>query len=177
MKICRQPLPLKPHFNFLLPISTPQLATLAAITLEKETSPALGALITNLNDTSMDGLNEYERANVRDAKRNYERSTKTNKDLEMRIARLQTKGYMTWDEAKKKNDFALFKPILEEWVDIWEEKAALLDPTKSVYDVGVVRWHYSLFLCILHDSTSNIGLNRSPPPPPPYILHPLHRTC
>ncbi|RUS30638.1 hypothetical protein BC938DRAFT_479130 [Jimgerdemannia flammicorona] len=119
--------PVSPHL---------QLAVLAAIYHDKSTSPTLGAVIDRLSGSSFEGLNQYERANVRDAKRNYEHATKSTKDLEMRIARLQTKGYTTWVEAKEKNDFAMFKPILEEWVDIWEEKARLLDPTKGVYDVG-----------------------------------------
>jgi len=110
-----------------------QQAALAGVVFEKETSPALGELLAQLK-ASMPA-DEWERAVVRDAARDYKRRTALSKELAQREARLQSDGYHAWAKARKEDDFSSFKPLLAEWVALTREKCAAIDPSAEPYDV------------------------------------------
>jgi len=114
-----------------------QCEALAKVIHDKQVEPELGSIIQSLNALDLNELNKWERANVRDAKRNYDKETKLSSELVMKLASMQSKGYNIWVEARKNNDFALFAPILQEWVTLLQEKSKAIDPTKSTYDVCI----------------------------------------
>ena len=72
-----------------------QGAALAGVVFEKETDAALGSLLSRLGaaDLAAAGLDEFERATVRDAARAYRRRTALSKELAQREARLSSEGY------------------------------------------------------------------------------------
>ena len=117
-----------------------QMATLAGILHEKNTNPEIGRLLSELEDPKNEkdiksSLNVWELANIRDARRNFNKATKITKELAQKEALLSSKGYNTWVEAKKDNDFNKFAPIIKEWIIIKQEIAKCIDSEKNSYDV------------------------------------------
>uniref|UniRef100_A0A7S0WIZ3 Carboxypeptidase n=1 Tax=Pyramimonas obovata TaxID=1411642 RepID=A0A7S0WIZ3_9CHLO len=72
---------------------------------------------------------------IRDAGRNYRKTNALTKDIAERSAELSSKGYQAWVKARQESDFALFAPMLEQWVDLLKEKCHLIDASRPVYDV------------------------------------------
>ncbi|KAK3270693.1 hypothetical protein CYMTET_20921 [Cymbomonas tetramitiformis] len=110
-------------------VRSEQSSTLAGIIHEKSTDPKLGELLDRLSNCQADELTELERAVVRDASRNYRKTTAIPKELAQRSAELNSKGYQAWVKAREENDFKQFAPMLQQWVDLLQEKYAHhLDP-------------------------------------------------
>lgn len=113
-----------------------QKAALTGVVYDKETSKELGVLLEELSyDKKLADLDDWARANIRDAKKDYVRSTAIPKDLATRIATHETDAYVAWVAAKKASDFSLFAPALQKWVDLSLEKAKYIDASKPAYDV------------------------------------------
>lgn len=111
-----------------------QMEAIAGILHDKSVDPELGALITSC---ASEQLAPREKANVELAKRSYERLVKTPKSLAMKIAELESRGYEVWAEAREKNDWKMFAPIVQEWLDIRREQARLIDSSMDVYDFNL----------------------------------------
>lgn len=113
-----------------------QKAALAAVIYEKQTDPALGRLIRELQDdwAFYSSANRFELANVRDAARDYALQVGKSKEMAMREAELEGKGYSTWVKARKENDFASFKPVLEEIIALRKEVVKATRPNMNAYD-------------------------------------------
>ncbi len=112
-----------------------QKAALAGVLHEKQIDPALGDLINRLKTADLSSLNEFQRATVREAARDYIKSTAVTEKLVRQEAELESRGYATWVQARQENDFSKFASVLSEWVEIKKERAALVDPSKPPYDV------------------------------------------
>jgi carboxypeptidase Taq len=113
-----------------------QKAALAGVIYDKKTDAALGALLSTLSEEKGgEGLNEVQKAVIRDAAKSYKRETCLPRELATRIAELETEGYNAWIEARSKADFSIFAPVLQEWLDISLKKAELVDPEAPAYDV------------------------------------------
>jgi carboxypeptidase Taq len=113
-----------------------QKAALAAVIYEKQTDPALGRLIRELQDdwAFYRSANRYELANLRDAARDYALQVGKSKEMAMREAELEGKGYGSWVKARKENDFAGFKPVLEEILALRKEVVKATRPNMNAYD-------------------------------------------
>ena len=115
-----------------------QKAALAGVLHEKATAGDLGALLARLQgvDLAAAGLDAYQQATVREAARDYRKATAITKELASREAELESRGYQGWVKARQDDDWAAFAPLLQEWVDLRREKAALVGgPGSAVYDV------------------------------------------
>jgi carboxypeptidase Taq len=55
--------------------------------------------------------------------------------LVRREASLASTGYSTWVLARANKDYALFAPVLQEWIEIKRERGRLIDADKPLYDV------------------------------------------
>ncbi|KAL4428286.1 hypothetical protein ABPG75_002375 [Micractinium tetrahymenae] len=112
-----------------------QKAALAGVLHEKQTEAELGELLRRLQAANLEGeLDAFELANVREAARDYKKLTAISKDLAQREAELESRGYQAWVKARQESDFSAFAPVLQEWVNLRQEKAALVDPSVPVYD-------------------------------------------
>lgn len=112
-----------------------QKAALAGVLHEKAVDPALGELLARLTSSDLAPLNAFQRAAVREAARDYRKSTAVSEDLVRREAELESRGYATWVKSREAKDWSAFAPVLQEWVDARRERAALVDPSKPAYDV------------------------------------------
>lgn len=127
-----------------------QLALLASLTHEKATDPRIGELLAAVEGkTAPDSI---EAANVRELRHSYDRVTKLPKCLVEELSRVTTLAQEAWQEARAKNHFATFRPLLEQVLALKREEAqavgykdhpydALLDeyePGTTAADVGAV---------------------------------------
>ena len=100
-----------------------QIATLTAHAHELVTSTSFGALLQDLVGTN--GLSEDEMANVQLSYEDYQKNTKLSSDFVEKLSTQTSKCYATWIEARRKNDFKVFKPSLQEMIVLKRQQADL----------------------------------------------------
>jgi carboxypeptidase Taq len=102
-----------------------QQSVLASIIHEQSTSERVGDLIAACEaDASIMGDESSPRArNVREFRRDYDLATKLPKDLVEALAKTGSEAQHVWKEARKKSDFAMFRPWLEKMVGLARRKA------------------------------------------------------
>ncbi len=104
-----------------------QLSLLAGLCHDRATDPRVGELLAELVSVdALGGETSVPAANVREARRNYERSTKLPKRLVEELSRASTLGQQAWVQARKKNDFTSFLPSLKTIVGLKQEEADAL---------------------------------------------------
>jgi carboxypeptidase Taq len=115
-----------------------QQAVIARVVHAHQTDEALGEYLEKLTvqfgKLQELGFSQLEIASVREAARDYTRTKKKPVELAARAARLESTGVGAWQKARKENDFSLFAPVLQEWLEIVREEAAAVDPELDVYD-------------------------------------------
>ena len=84
-------------------------------------------------------LEDWERANLREMRRQRDHAIATPPSLIARLAKATSRAEVYWVEARKANDFKLFAPHLEEVVHLVRDKAALLGQARGLapYDALV----------------------------------------
>lgn len=109
-----------------------QSGVLAELLHARHSDPRILEWVEGLDPES---LGEFDRSNVREAKRRYERATRIPADLARECARAASHGQITWVEARKAGDFSLFAPALERNVDLKRQVAAHLTSSGGIlYD-------------------------------------------
>ncbi len=93
------------------PARASQLATLQGIYHERLVDPALGGLLTEAAGQA--ALTFDQQAMVRELTWERERAVRVPAALVRELAEAQSHGLSAWREARRKNDFALFRPSLE----------------------------------------------------------------
>ncbi|MEJ2368341.1 MAG: carboxypeptidase M32 [Acidobacteriota bacterium] len=101
-----------------------QMASLAGLMHQKATSPEAGDAILKMENR--DDLTADERADVREARRAYDRAVKLPGELVQARAKAVAMAQSVWEEARPHNDFPTFKPHLEEVVKLTRETADAL---------------------------------------------------
>jgi carboxypeptidase Taq len=102
-----------------------QLAALDAECHALLTSPKVSRLIERAQ-ANQSQLEDWQRANLREMRRERDRAIATPLALVTRFARATSLAEVRWLEARQENNFALFSPHLEEVVALTRDKAALL---------------------------------------------------
>lgn len=117
-----------------------QKAALAGVSYEKKVNPKVGEALDILAKHKKDvdaWATAYDKAVIRDAARDYALHTRKTKDMAMRSAELEGRGYSTWAKARKDNDWNAFKPVLQEIVALKQEVAHATRPHMSSYDANI----------------------------------------
>jgi carboxypeptidase Taq len=101
-----------------------QMALLAALAHQKFTDPKIGELLAAVegSDTVKDP-DSPEAANVRELRRGYDRATKLPQSLVEELARVTTQAQQAWEQAKRHNDYPIFRPWLEKVVALKRQEA------------------------------------------------------
>lgn len=110
-----------------------QKAALAGIVHEKATSEALKGAIEDAKQ-SVTGMNEFEKAVVRDADRNYQLAVGVPAELEKEIAEQEVASVQAWVKARSNDDFASFAPVLKKTLELSKRKALAMRPEEDAYD-------------------------------------------
>ena len=112
-----------------------QSATLQGVLHERWTNQRLGILLNKLNAViNRSGYTDADRGLVREAQRNYDRSTKLPRKLVEEMARVQASSFEAWRRARENNDFASFAPWLSRTVALQREVADHIGYAETRYD-------------------------------------------
>ena len=116
-----------------------QLAAVQAVLHDRRVSPEIGDLLAKLGSTSENplgdaNLTDIDRAFLRAVHRQFTRETKLPRELVMRLAKLTSVGPARWAEARKRNDFPHFAPVLSDILDAVIEVAERLGYEDHPYD-------------------------------------------
>lgn len=113
-----------------------QMGLLAGMAHDRATDPALGELLDQLSDeNALGGAASVAAANVREARRNYDRSTRLPKRLVEELSRVTTLSQQAWVDARKRKSFGAFEPWLRQVVSLKQEEADALGSSSGVrYD-------------------------------------------
>lgn len=113
-----------------------QLALLAGLIHERGTSPRLGELLEQLAGAGAQEENGSPRAaNIREARRKFDRATKLPRKLVEELSRTTTLAQQAWVKARKNKSFPEFRPWLEKVVALKREEAeAIGSATGEKYD-------------------------------------------
>jgi carboxypeptidase Taq len=112
-----------------------QMGLLARLTHEMLTAPAIGELLADVEGSRLVAEADGDAAvNVREVRRAYDRAVKVPKELVEELARVTSQAQQVWQEARHANDFAAFKPWLEQIVRLKREQAQAIGYQAVPYD-------------------------------------------
>ena len=114
-----------------------QNALMSKIVHERLISDKIGKLIKKAE--KLNDLNLIDAATLREAKRAYELEVKLPTELVEEIAKTASLGHSKWVEARKKDNFSIFQPLLEKMIGLQIEVASKLethpDPYSTLIDL------------------------------------------
>lgn len=108
-----------------------QSALLSKIIHERLISDKIGKLIKEAE--KLTDLNLIDNATLREAKRDYELEVKLPTDLVQEISKTASLGHIKWVEAREKNNFSIFQPLLEKMIGLQIQVAEKLDTHPDPY--------------------------------------------
>lgn len=104
-----------------------QLSLLAGLTHERKVSPRIGELLHDLETSGQLGDPDGDiAANVREARRSYDRATKLPRRLVEEITHTTTLAQQAWVKAKEDASFPVFLPWLEKMIGLKREEAQVI---------------------------------------------------
>ncbi len=122
----------------LPPDSADQRAAQRAVLAEAEhaaaSDPRIGERLTQLEGGE---LTEDRRAVVRQARRDFDRATKLPAEFVREKAVQGSRGYHAWADARARNDFASYVPVLEKNLELAKREAAYLGWSGREYDYAI----------------------------------------
>lgn len=99
------------------------LATLTALIHEKATDPALAGMLSSAGAESLSG---WQQANLAAVSRQWAQASAVPADLVRAGSLAASRCEQTWREARARNDWELVRPLLEEVVNLEQQRAAAL---------------------------------------------------
>ncbi len=100
-----------------------QLSLLAGLTHEWATSPRVGEQLAELSESDPGDPDGPRAVNIREARREYNRATRLPQRLVEELSRVTSLAQQHWVDARKADDFAAFRPWLEQIVALKREEA------------------------------------------------------
>ena len=112
-----------------------QISTLEGIVHAKATSDELGVLLEDLAPLAKQlDADSDDACLLRVAKRNFDKQTKVSAEFVTEFARVSAVGQSVWAKAKNESNFELFRPYLEQLVNLRRQYADFFKPWDHVYD-------------------------------------------
>ncbi|MEE2707110.1 MAG: carboxypeptidase M32 [Planctomycetota bacterium] len=112
-----------------------QIQALAGIIHDRNTAPQVGEWLAELADSTLaeDGHSDSGTV-IRQLKRSYDKQSKLPRSLVEELARIEIEGQQIWQRARADNDFAAFRPILEQIVELKRQQADAIGYPECRYD-------------------------------------------
>ncbi|HZG55533.1 MAG TPA: carboxypeptidase M32 [Paenibacillus sp.] len=99
------------------------------------TSDRMGELLAALTEpAAFESLSRLHRRSVTESKKDYDRSKKIPPEMYQKYVVLASQAESVWEEAKPNNDFATFRPYLEQVVDYQKQFIELWGYGENKYD-------------------------------------------
>jgi len=112
-----------------------QLATITRLVHLRRTDPQIGDMLDAVETSAwLEDPASTEAVNIREWRRDFDRNSKIPEQLMVRIARVSAEAESCWQTARGRNDWAAFKPYLEQIIALKREQASLLEPAEELYD-------------------------------------------
>jgi carboxypeptidase Taq len=112
-----------------------QIQTLAGIIHDRNTAPQVGDWLGELAATPLAGDEHSDAGTViRQLKRSYDKQKKLPRSLVEELARIEIEGQQVWQQARADDDFASFRPILEQIVELKRQQADAIGYPECRYD-------------------------------------------
>lgn len=108
------------------------VATMRGLLHQRLTDPAIGEALEELASTG--SLDEDRQASVRVLARDYDKATRVPEELVRELAEATGRANGLWVEARSKNDFSIFQPILERIVGLKKQEADAVGYEDEPYD-------------------------------------------
>src|SRR3990172_2196772 len=112
-----------------------QISYLAGFIHRKQTAPEVGEWLTELADSPLaEDPHGVTGTVIRQMRRDYDRKTKLPASLVEELVRTAVLGQQVWAVARKENNFAKFRPILEKTIGLKRQEAEALGYDDVPYD-------------------------------------------
>ena len=112
-----------------------QVKWLAGEIHKSETDPKIGEWLAQLEDwDEARAPHSDQGATLRELRHQFDKKSKLPLELVQRQAQLHSHGQQVWIEARKKDNYALFAPVLEEIFQLKREEAQATGSTDCLYD-------------------------------------------
>jgi len=112
-----------------------QVAALSGFLHERQTGDAYRTLLEAAEEENTAQGDSFEAANLRLARRDFDRAVKLPGDLVRELTRVTSLARRAWAEARDRDDFAAFLPWLEQVLDLTRRSAAILaEGDQAPYD-------------------------------------------
>jgi carboxypeptidase Taq len=116
-------------------VRTHQATTLQGILHDRQTDPALGKVLGELEqEVQQPRFSDADRGLVRQVLRAYQHAVKLPRTLVEELTRVRSAGFEAWLEARAKDDFAIFAPWLQQTITLQREVADRYGYTETRYD-------------------------------------------
>jgi carboxypeptidase Taq len=109
-----------------------QLSTLAGIAHELATTEALGKLLEELEKDS--SLDAKQKTNVVQSLKDYRKAKKYTREFVEEMSKTVSESFNAWQDAKKKNDWAIFVPKLKKLLELKRKECEMLGYKEHPYD-------------------------------------------
>jgi carboxypeptidase Taq len=140
-----------------------QMALLASLSHQKFTDPKVGELLAAVETSELVRDPESDQAAVtRELRRAYDRATKIPQSLVEELARVTTLAQQVWEQAKKKNDYASFRPMLEQVVNLKRQEADAVGYKHHRYDALVEEYEPGTTVAELRELFSGLTAELAP---------------
>ncbi len=111
------------------------MATMARISHQRRTSPELNKLLSQLEKAgAVEALAPIDQKLIQVARKDFDKATKLSSKLVESMAQATSEAHTLWIEAREKQSFSHFLPILERIVDLNKQKTEELGYQNSPYD-------------------------------------------
>ncbi|MCH1422541.1 MAG: hypothetical protein L7U62_03495, partial [Candidatus Poseidoniaceae archaeon] len=109
------------------------LSWLAAERHTRLTDDEMGRLLSQLEQS--EGLDEDQRANVREIRRAYDKAVQLPSAFVAAFAKAKSEALISWQKARQNSDFQSFLPQLESLIEMTKKKIAYYGGESNPYDV------------------------------------------
>jgi carboxypeptidase Taq len=117
------------------PYRAEQLTYLSGLIHRRRTDPQVGQWLSELAGTAWTADPHSDAgATVRQIKRDYDKQVKLPQKLVEELTRATVLGQQAWTEARRKNDFAAFQPLLTKIYELKRQQAEALGYADEPYD-------------------------------------------
>ncbi len=140
-----------------------QMAFLASLAHQKFTDPKVGELLAAVEASELVRDPEADAAaNARELRRAFDRATKIPSSLVEELARVTTQAQQVWEQAKKKNDYASFQPILAQVVKLKRQEADAVGYKEHPYNALIEEYEPGTTVAELRTLFADLTAELSP---------------
>jgi carboxypeptidase Taq len=111
------------------------MAAMAKLGHERSVNPKIGEMLAKIEGSKLAaGKGSVQAANIRGWRRTYNQATKVPERLAVELARASSEGQSVWEQARPKNDWKTFQPVLKRNIGLARELADALGYAGERYD-------------------------------------------